>query len=187
MGNNIDGVLNKILQDYKAIALEAVKDAAHKGQQDIMEEAKKCLQEYYSSYNPKMYKRKYALKRAIMPYWGDGSNNKGVSVTIGVTYNAGALKGAYRSNSKWHQTGDAWRSVPLEYRFNPYVDNFSSDYGIPDPNWILENYLQGEHGGVYNDGQGTWDKMETFFNKELPDRINTYIRSSLVTAIASRL
>ena len=46
MGKDIDRVLNGILSDYKAIALEAVEDAAHKGQEDIIKEAKKYLQYY---------------------------------------------------------------------------------------------------------------------------------------------
>ena len=84
MGNNIEGVLDDILTDYKAIALEAVKDAAHKGQEDIMKEAKRYLDEYYASYTPRRYNRKYALKRAIIPYWGDKSNGNNISITIGL-------------------------------------------------------------------------------------------------------
>lgn len=187
MSNNVHGVLNGILEDYKAIALEAVKDAAHKGQEDVIKEAKQYLQDYYNNYSPKMYKRKYALKRAIIPYWSDKSGSNGISITIGVTYNAGALKGAYRSNSKWHQSGDVWKSVPLEYRFNPYSEYFSNDYGTPEPNWILDNYLAGEHGGVYSDGQGTSEKMDKFFDNELPARLESYIQNSLLSAIAGRL
>ena len=187
MGSDITGVLKAIVDNYKTIALDAAKEAAHKGQKNVMDEAKKYLQEYYTAYSPDMYKRKYALKRAIMPYWADRSSGNGVSITIGVTYNAGALKGAYKSNSAWHQSGGAWRSVPLEYRFNPYSKNFSSDYGTPDPNWILDNYLKGEHGGVYNDGQGTETKMNNFLDNELQDRIAEYMQSALFGAIASRL
>lgn len=187
MGSDITGILKAIVEDYKAIALDAAKEAAHKGQEDVMNEAKKYLQEYYAAYSPRMYKRKYALRRAMMPYWGDRSNGSGVSITIGITYNAGALKGAYRSNSAWHQSGSTWKSVPRKYRFNPYSKNFSSDYGTPDPNWILDNYLKGEHGGVYNDGQGTEEKMNKFFDNELPNRVEEYFRTALFTAIASRL
>ena len=185
MGNNVSGVLNGILEDYKAIALEAVKDAAHKGQEDIMNEAKKYLQEYYNNYSPRMYKRKYALKRAILPYWGDKTGANGISITIGIQYNAGALKGAYKSNSAYHQSGGAWRSVPGEVKNNS--DLFSSDFGTPDPDWILSNYLEGEHGGYYSDGQGTSEKMNRFFDTELPARLEKYIQSSLLGAIASRL
>ena len=187
MGNNADGVLNGILKDYKAIALEAVKEAAHKGQEDIMNKAKEYLQEYYASYSPKMYKRTFQLQRAIMPCWTNNSGSGRISVTIGVWYNAGMLKGAYKSNSKWHQTGNTWKSVPLEYRFNPYSDNFSNNYGVPDSDWILSNYLAGEHGGAYNDGQGTSVKMDRFFDIELPARLEHYVQNSLLSAIASRL
>ena len=187
MGSDITGALKAIVADCKAIALEAAKDAAHKGQKDVMDEENKYLQEYYSAYSPKMYQRKHALRRAMMPYWGDKSGTSSVSITIGITYNAGALKGAYRSNSAWHQSGSVWKTVPLNKRFNPYSKDFSSDYGIPDPNWILDNYLAGEHGGVYNDGQGTEEKMNKFFDNKLPNQVEEYFRTALFTAIASRL
>lgn len=185
MGNSIEGVLNDILKDYKAIALEAVKDAAHKGQEDIMKEAKNYLDDYYNSYSPRMYKRKYALKRAIMPYWADRSNGNSVSITIGVQYNASALKGAYKSNSAYHQSGGSWKVVPDNVKRSS--DLFSSDFGTPDPNWILDNYLKGEHGGYYNDGQGTEEKMNRFFDNELPARIERYMQTALFSAIANRL
>ena len=185
MGNGIEGVLNEILRDYKAIALAAAKEAAHKGQDDIMKEAKQYLQEYYNSYTPSMYQRKNALRRAIMPYWADRSNSSSASITIGVQYNAGALKGAYRSNSKYHQSGDVWKIVPNNVRYNS--DLFSSDFGTPDPNWILDNYLKGEHGGYYNDGMGTEEKMNKFLDNELPARIEKYMQTALINAISSRL
>ena len=186
MGNSIEAAVNEVLKEYEAIVLEATKEAAHKGQEDAIKKAKQCLQEYYE-WQPEMYDRKYALKRAITPYWGDRTSSSMASITIGVRYNAGALKGAYKSNSKWHQTGDTWRSVPLEYRFNPYSKNFSNDYGRPDPNWILENYLAGEHGGVHKDAQGTEEKMNKYFDNELPDRIVSYMEAALFGAVAKRL
>ena len=183
--SDLGAVVDEILKDYKAIALEAAKEAAHKGQDDAMEEAKKYLQEYYAAYTPGMYNRKYALRRAILPYWGDRSNSNGVSITIGVQYNAGALSGAYTSNSAYHKSGGDWRTVPWEVKKNRSL--FSSDYGTPDPNWILDNYLKGEHGGYYNDGQGTWEKMNKFFDNELPNRVVNYMQSALFGAIVGRM
>lgn len=185
MGNGVEGVLNEILRDYKAIALAAVKEAAHKGQDDIMKEAKQYLQEYYSNYTPSMYQRKHALRRAIMPYWADRSSSSSASITIGVQYNAGALNGAYTSNSKYHKSGGEWKVVPDNVRYNS--DLFSSDFGTPESDWILENYLQGEHGGYYNDGMGTEEKMNKFLDNELPARIEKYMQEALISAISSRL
>lgn len=184
MGDNIEKVLNGILENYKAVALEAVKDAAHKGQEDIMKEAKNYLDEYYKNYRPKVYKRKYALKRAILPYWSDKSGSKGISISIGVQYNAGALKGAYKSNSKFHQSGDVWKSVPWKVRNDPKM--FSSDFGVPDPNWILENYMQGIHPWGQTDGQDTEEKMNKFFDEELPNRLEKYVQTAIFNAIDSK-
>ena len=43
--SDLGAVVDEILKDYKAIALEAAKEAAHKGQDDAMEEAKKAVSE----------------------------------------------------------------------------------------------------------------------------------------------
>lgn len=182
MGNNIDKVFNEILKDYEAIAMDAIKDAAHKGQKDIMDEAKKYLNKYYKNYKPKMYKRTYRLKRAIIPYWSDRSNGKKILISIGVQYNAAALKGAYRSNSPYHQYGDEWISVSKSNK-----RAFSADYGIPEPTWILDNYLAGIHPWAKTDSEGTYDLMSKFFDDELPRHIEEYISGSLVNAFLSRL
>ena len=185
MGNSIEAVVTEILKDYENIVLEATKEAAHKGQQDIMDEAKKYLDEYYNSYSPRMYQRKYALKRAILPYWADRTKGDTASITIGVTYNAGALQGAYKSNSAYHQSGSTWRSVPSEVRYNR--DLFSSDYGTPDPNWILDNFLKGEHGGMQRDFNATYTLMPNFIENELPNRITGYMESALFGAVTKRM
>ena len=144
-----------------------------------------------------MYQRKYALKRAITPYWGDRTSSGMASITIGVRYNASGLKGAYKSNSRWHQTGDVWRSVPDNLKFdafgkrisfnNDQQSDFFGSFGKPDPNWILDRYLEGSHGGYHRDSQGTEEKMNKYFDTELPDRIVSYMETAIFSAVAKRL
>jgi hypothetical protein len=179
-GKSIDNAFAAIIKDCQTIAVEAVKDAAKKTQNDVIKEANSCLQKYYSNYTPEMYKRTYRLKRAIIPYWADKTNKNGVSIEVGVQYKSSALKGAYRSNSAWHQSGNTWKSV-----IKP-VD-FSSNNGIPEPDWILENFLDGEHGGAQQDSESTNSLMREFFETKLPNHIEQYINNALFDAFVNRL
>lgn len=177
----LDAAFDAIIKDCQAVAVEAVKSAAKKAQADIVKEAESYLQKYYTNYpKPKRYKRTHRLERAILPYWADKTGKNGISIEVGVQYKSSALKGAYRSNSFWHQSGDTWRSVTDRSKF-------SSDNGIPEPEWIMNNFLEGVHPWAQTDGESTNSLMEDFFEKTLPDHIDQYISESLFTAITSRL
>lgn len=177
---SIDATFAAIIQDYQAVAVEAVKNAAKKVQDDILKEAKAYLQYYYFSFNPKQYKRTYRLKRAILPYWADKTGKNGVSIEVGVQYKSSALKGIYTSNSRFHQTGDVWKVVTDH-------SHVTGDNGIPEPEWILGNFLSGQHGGYQQDPDSTNTLMLEFFEHELPDRIDKYVKDSMWDVITSRL
>lgn len=179
-GQNIDAVFDEILKDCQAVATEAVKNAAKKVQDDVVKEANSYLQEYYRNYKPSKYKRTYRLKRAILPYWADRTSSNGISIEVGVQYKSSALKGAYRSNSRFHQSGDTWKVVTD----HSYV---TGDNGIPEPDWILENFLKGEHGGYQRDFNATYTLMPDFFENQLPKHIEQYVQEELFNAITSRL
>ena len=181
---SIDDVLDAIVKDYKNVAVKAVKNAAKKAQNDVIKEAESYLQQYYANYEPKMYSRTNRLRRAILPYWADRSTSNGISIEVGVQYKSSALKGAYRSNSWWHQSGGDWIS-----RFNDRgsFDFKAQDNGIPEPDWILENFLKGEHGGAQQDSESTNTLMKNFFDKELPNNIEKYIQEELFDVMVSRL
>lgn len=179
-GKSIDAVFDEILKDCQAVATEAVKNAAKKVQDDVIKEAESYLQEYYRNYSPQQYTRTYRLKRAILPYWADRSSTKGISIEVGVQYKSSALKGAYHSNSRWHQSGSVWRPVADYSKFSP-------DNGIPEPDWILENFLKGEHGGYQRDFNATYTLMPDFFENELPSHIEQYVQEGLINAIANKL
>ena len=180
-GQSIEAAFAAILEDCQAVAVAAVKSAAKKAQDDVVKEAKNYLEQYYRNYpKPKVYKRTYRLKRAITPYWADRSGKNGISIEVGVQYSSSALKGAYRSNSPWHQSGDTWRSVTEGQKF-------SSDNGIPEPDWILENFLEGVHPWAQTDANSTTSLMREFFDTQLPARVEKYVQEGLFNAIVSRL
>jgi hypothetical protein len=182
-GKSIDDVFAAIVNDCQAVAVEAVKNAAKKVQHDIIKEAESYLQKYYNNYAPKQYKRTYRLKRAILPYWADRTNKNGISIEVGVQYNSSALKGAYKSNSRFHQSGDRWIS-----RFDDEGFNFDGgDNGVPEPDWIMSNFLEGIHPWAQNDSESTNSLMADFFETQLPNRINQYVQDELFNAITSRL
>lgn len=179
-GQNIDAVFAAMIQDCQTIAVEAVKNAAKKVQDDIIKEAKSYLQRYYSNYTPKKYKRTYQLQKAITPILEDKSSGNAVSIEVGVEYDSGKLKGAYHSNSRWHQSGNTWRSVTDHSKF-------SSNNGIPEPEWIVNNFLEGIHPWAQTDSESTDSLMKEFFDTQLPNRIEQYVQDELFGAITSRL
>ena len=181
-GQSIDEAFAAILKDCQSVAVEAVKNAAKKTQTDIVREANNYLQQYYKNYTPKRYKRTYRLKRAILPYWADRSNKNKISIEIGVQYKSSALKGAYQSNSRFHKSGDNWIS-----RFDDGFNFDKGDNGIPEPEWILENFLEGVHPWAQEDRTSTNSLMEDFFDTQLPDHIEQYVQEELFNVFVSKL
>ena len=179
-GQSIDAVFDEIIKDCQAVATEAAKNAAKKVQDDVIKEAESYLQHYYNNYHPKKYKRTYQLKNSIVPVIEDSSGKNGISIEVGVEYDSSKLKGAYHSNSPWHQSGETWRSV-ADY------SKFSSDNGIPQPDWILDNFLKGEHGGYQRDFNATYTLMMDFFDNQLPNKIDKYVQEELFNVITRRL
>ena len=180
--HDLDTAFAAIIKDCQAIAVEAVKNAASKTQKDILKEADDYLQRYYTNYpKPKRYKRTYQLKKAIKPVFEDKSNSNGISIEVGVEYNSGALKGYY-SNSWYHQTGTHWIS-----RDSGDFDFDSQNNGIPEPEWIMNNFLEGIHPWAQEDHESTNSLMKEFFDVQLAGRIEKYVQEELFAAIARRL
>ena len=177
----LDAAFAAIIKDCQAIAVEAVKNAAKKTQKDILKEADNYLQRYYGNYTPKRYKRTHQLKNAIKPVLEDHSTGNGTSIEVGVEYNSGALKGYY-SNSWYHKTGTHWIG-----RDSGDFDFDSQNNGIPEPEWILNNFLEGIHPWAQTDSESTNSLMEEFFDVQLANRIEKYVQEELFAAIARRL
>ncbi len=180
-GKSIDDAFAAIIKDCQTVAVEAVKHAAKKTQNDILKEANNYLQRYYDNYQPKHYKRTYQLQKAITPVFEDRSTGKGVSIEVGVEYNSGMLKGYY-SNSWYHQGGTHWIA-----RNDGDFDFDSQNNGIPEPEWIMNNFLEGVHPWAKNDAESTNSLMEDFFDVQLAGRIDQYVKDELFAAITRRL
>ena len=197
---DINAIFEDILNDTQSVAVAAIKNASKQVQKDVCEQAEKNLKAYYASYNPKIYKRTNRLRRAILPYYADKSNSKNICIEVGVQYNSGALVGAYKSNSWYHQSGDKWVGVGSDnFNFN------SSGNGIPQPEWILNNFwegihpvtkvvkgLDGELGYTYDymyspvETESQYSMMERFYNTVLKDKIDGYVTSAIENAILSK-
>ena len=177
----LDAAFAAIIKDCQAIAVEAVERAASKTQKDILKEADDYLQRYYRNYTPNRYKRTYQLKNAIKPVFENKSGSNGISIEVGVEYNSGALKNYY-SNSWYHQSGTHWIS-----RDSGDFDFDSQNNGIPEPEWIMNNFLEGIHPGAQDDHESTNSLMEEFFDVQLAGRIEKYVQEELFAAIARRL
>ena len=187
MGDNVNSVLDEVLKDTKRIASKAVISAAHKGQKDIINEARDYLKKYYDSYGPRLYKRNRNLRKAIVPIFDKKKPTKDkIEIDIGVEYNPELLRGIYRSKSRYHQSGDVWKVVPESVKKDSSL--FSSDYGVPEPEWILENFLSGEHGGAhYDPSVATNVLMPNFFDNELRDKLNKYVQDAFLETVINRL
>lgn len=183
VADSIDKAFAAIIKDCQAVAAEAVKNAAKKVQKDIVKESYRYLAKYYASYHPKVYKRTKSLHKAIVPVLEDHSTNNGTSIEVGVLYDSSLLKNMYKSKSRWHQSGSTWVSRLEDEGFN--FD--SGDNGIPEPGWILDNFLRGEHGGVQQDSESTNSLMENFFDTILEDKVPQYVQEEFFDAIFSRL
>lgn len=179
-GKSIDDAFAAILKDCKSVAVEAVKNAAKKTQTDIIREADNYLQKYYNNYQPKKYKRTYQLHKAIVPVFEDKTQKGIISIEVGVEYDSSLLKGLYKSNSRFHQSGDIWKQVTDH-------SHVTSDNGIPEPEWILENFLEGVHPWAQDDSESTNSLMEDFFDTQLASRIEQYVQEELFNAIVRRL
>lgn len=192
-GKSIDDAFAVIIKDCQTIAAEAVKNAAKKAQDDIVIKANNYLLKYYFNYTPRRYDRSRYLYKSIVPVFEDRSNAQKISITVGVEYDSSKLKGHYKSHSRWHQSGDAWHSVTDYSKFSP-------NNGLPEPEWIMNNALEGIHpitkwsvskqSYVYTpkqDSESTSILMEDFFDTQLPNHINQYVQNELFDAITSRL
>ena len=177
---NVNELFDDIVRDFKSIATSAVIGAASRIRTDIINEANSCLQMYYKNYTPRSYKRQYNLHKAIVPVFENNSNKGRISYTVGVQYSPWKLEGLYKSHSRFHQSGDTWKSVKDHSRL-------TTDNGIPEPAWILDNFLEGVHPGAQDDAQSTNTLMQDFFDNQLPRRIEEYVQQELFDQITFRL
>lgn len=195
---SVDDVFAEILKDSRAIAIEVVESSAKKAQTDFMLKAYDLLAKYYDNFGtPKKYKRTYQLRKSITPVL-EGKTVKGadeITIRVGVEYNSAQLEGLYHSNSPWHQSGDEWISRNnSNFNWNKDSDgNPIGNNGVPQPEWILGNFLKGVHiwgsepDQQKKDTESTNRLMNKFIRQDIEAVLNQYIQSSLMEALSKRL
>ena len=182
---DIDQLFDDILKDSKKVATEAVSKAARRIEKDMVKIAKTCLQRYYDNYSPKMYDRSHHLHKALKPIYNNLSERGNISFEVGVEYDSSRLEGWYYSDSQYHQRGNKWISVKsLSTTGNPITgDNF----GVPEPGWILFNYLTGVHPWGHKDTETTNKTFKDYIEKKVEKSISKYMSSSMESSIMNRL
>ena len=193
MSQKLDKLFKQIQKNSEELAEQAMMAAANKAFELAKEEAENCLKNYLKK-KPKIYKRRgdIPLKKALV----EGApklKTKGSSSTIifGLRYDAEKFKGMYKSNSWYHQSGDKWVSRyddPEHFNFN------GQNNGIPDSEWILNNYLDGKHPGWVNGKDYGWtdstnprETMKNFFEKELLAKAPDLIYEAMTNAVINFL
>lgn len=181
---NVDKIFRQIKKDYIQLAKNVAKEAANEAQADIQEKADSFIDEYYSEYSPKRYKRKKALYNLVEPIYRETESKNGILFEFGIRYNPSNIEGVHKSNSWYRQSGTHW--IP---RLSGDFDFDSKNNGIPQASWITENFLSGIHpsGLVGDDGGSKFtspdEKMQKFFESELGDKITSYAQTALWSAL----
>ena len=191
MSQDLNKIFKQIQKNSEAMGMAAMQSAADKAFQLAKEKALSCLLLYYKK-KPKIYKRTKQLKNAITtqsPKLKESGDKCRISFVI--KYDASRLVGKYQSNSKFHQSGDEWISRYDE----PNKFNFKGgDNGVPDANWILDNYLKGIHPGWRNGKNYGWEDgrenstdylMTQFFEKELFEKASDLISEAMTDAVVN--
>lgn len=175
---NIDEVFSRIEKDFIELSKNAARAAANKAQEDIRKKADQFIGEYYQ-YKPVWYnRRKKALYKLVQNYYKEVESQDGLVIEFGVKYDPTQIEGIHRSYSKLHQTGSKWISRDDEgFKWE------SHNNGIPEAEWIAEQFIEGIHPWAQTDSRSPDDKMQKFFNTKLNDLVMTYMNKALLNAV----
>lgn len=196
---NLEQVFNDVINNAVSVSNDVVRNVGQKVQIDMYNKANKTLEEYYADYYPKRYKRTYSLKRSIKPYTKTISSGEFLELEVGIEYDPSRLEDIYESNSYYHQDGDSWIS-----RYNDNFDNRGISNGIPESDWILNNFLEGLHpittvnktisknGKItrkytYSPYRGLTHPlklMQEFVDREIESKVQEYVQEELWNVIS---
>lgn len=188
MAKDIATMFKRLERQSYQVGVDAMREVAKRANVIAYQTAIDCLQQYYTNYSPKRYRRTGSLKKAI------GRINKEAKVThdgnkysirIGTVFNSGQLANAYKSTSWYHQSGSEW----ISYR-SPNFNWDSQANGIVDPGWVLNNFLTGKHPnglGFDEDPESTDTVMTKFYTVDIYDIINGMVPKALNSAVSKFL
>ena len=193
MSQNLDKMFKKIQKNSEALAMKAMMKAANQAFDLARQEARDCLKNYLKR-KPSMYKRlnPSPLQKALQVSKPKLTEQGGhCIISFALRYDSSTIKGAYKSNSWWHQSGDEWVSrfdEPNKFKFDSQAN------GIPDSGWILSNYLEGKHPGWFDGVDYGWqdsekpaETMKNFFEKELHEKAGVLIYEAMQGVIVDFL
>lgn len=136
--------MSRILSAAEAAMLSklegAIEKAIKSSEKEIMQGLQtkvidQAVNQYYSDYQPSIYKRSNRIKNAFKMTHTLVDGN----LSVNINANSDRLP-QYKSGSPRHQSGDEWIS-----RFDSSFDEYGDDNGMPDKEWIFENFMDGIH------------------------------------------
>lgn len=167
MAKGIGSIFDDFEKGVKSAAKTAIKNTAKKVQKDLLAQARKNVQAYYDQYDPDVYERTYDLKKSIIHpgIFNEISSGNTIEIDVGFQYDS---------------------MGPHEFRGG------SQKYGgSADPEWIFENFLEGIHprttknyayDPLKKDSQD--ELMQEFVDRNLQNKIYTYMQKELITALS---
>lgn len=133
---SLEDAIYNVSRQLDNITKQAAKDVARKLKEDMKEEAKKVVKHYYDSYRPDWHDRIWALYHS----YGVFNDTKDNKVSVSIEFDPKLIQGEHKSDSKYHQTGDTWKKIDW-----PNEKPSGNNYGIPEADWILNNFWEGLH------------------------------------------
>lgn len=145
--------MGRILKDAEKAFLkkcaEARKKAVQQAAKEIEKDFKKkvfdqAIEDYYDDYKPSRYKRLKKPGGLYRAFKVVGLND-GRRIEVNYNWDFNRLP-QYKSNSKYHKSGDEWVSrYDEDFKWN------SGGNGMPEKGWIFENFMEGIHPKFYLD------------------------------------
>jgi hypothetical protein len=187
--NDLSVIFGNIMKSARAISIRVAKDTAKKIGKDLHKKALENIEIYYRNYDPDVYDRTYNLRNVVKPYYKDTSSGQTVCIDVGVVYDSTCLE-KYSSNSWYHQSGSEWVS-----RNDSNFDFEGQGNGVPDPEWIFENFWNGIHPRTttsyeyapIKDPKSQKQLMEEFIDNEVPEKVEKYMNDALIREFSKRV
>lgn len=147
----LDKAIEEVYKDYKKSIMKAAKEATMKARDDIKIKAFSLLLDYYNEYDPTSYERTYTLYECFVPYGKIAVKDDVISCDMGIIYDVSRLAGQYYG---------------------------SEIYTPTDPEWIIDNYLQGIHprtNGSVMLGGGNYENEKFYGNSQPAWNMQTFL------------
>lgn len=137
---SLEDALENVVNSLDKIVEKTARDIGKKVTKDLNKKSKEAVKHYYDSYRPEVYDRTYALYHSYK-VWDKTAGNE---VMVSVEFSPNLIENAHKSSSQYHQTGDTWNKIEW-----PWENPVGNDYGAPEADWIMWNFIHGIHPITY--------------------------------------